>query len=128
MERKIIKGGWAGNYSVVEIEVPVILFSDENNIHYALIPSLDVLGYGKSQNEAKDSLHIVLNDYFEYTTRNNTLLKDLKKHGWNIKRKKKEIEPPSFVETLQNNEEAKQIISTRDYEKRSESIRIPAFA
>jgi predicted RNase H-like HicB family nuclease len=128
METKIIKGGWVGNKSVVEIELPVIMFRDEDTIYYALIPSLDILGYGKSPAEAKDSLHIILNEYFEYTTRNNTLLKDLKKHGWNISKRKKEIEPPSFFETLENNEEAKRIISTKDYEKRSESVRIPAFA
>jgi hypothetical protein len=128
METKIFKAGWGGNNSIVEIEVPVFLFSDENGIHYSFLPSLDLMGYGNTMAEAKASLAIVCKEYLEYTTRNKTLFKDLEKHGWNIKKRKKEFNPPDLATLLNKNEELNRLVSTRDYTKKNQSIELPAFA
>lgn len=77
------------------------LFSyiDENlNVVYA--PALDLFGYGYDEKEAKESLEINLAEYIDFTQRNNSLEKDIKKYGWSIDKKNNKIISPEKTSLL----------------------------
>lgn len=67
----------------IEITVPVVVFKDEEDgIWYAHCPVLDVTGYGKTKEEAKDSFEIVLDETIGYMLEHGTLDSELKRLGW----------------------------------------------
>ncbi|HEY1200591.1 MAG TPA: hypothetical protein VGE79_06400 [Niastella sp.] len=72
-----VKSGANGQPVSIEMRFPVILFKDDQNYFIAHVPVLDLSGYGLSEEEAKDSLDIVLNDYISYAIKNSTLHDDL---------------------------------------------------
>lgn len=125
---KHFKAGFQGNHTMVVLQLPVFFFQDENAIHYALLPSLDLMGYGNSAPEAEQSLAIVVKEYLDFTTKNNTLHKDLEEHGWKIQKRGKKILPPNIAKQICDNEQLNTILSERDFQKRDKEIRLPAFA
>lgn len=120
-----IRASHDGHSAKIEIKLPVVLFQDENNIWIAHIPALDLSGYGNTENEAKASLDIVMNEYFEYAVKNHTLHADLKRHGWQLN---KEVKTPELSESLANNP-LKDIINNKpDLVKiTNRQIQIPAY-
>ncbi len=66
----------------VQAQLDVIIYSDQEGITYAYAPALDLTGYGTDVQEAKSSFEIVIEDYFEYGIKRNTLKPDLLAHGW----------------------------------------------
>lgn len=112
----------------VGFSVGVYIFKEDDTF-ISYCPALDLSGYGLSESEAKESFAQTLGMYIEYCLNKNTLVKDLQKHGWNIKSmKQKKIKAPDFETMLQNNDEFREIIENKDYTKYSENIRIPDFA
>lgn len=71
----------------IEANLDVLLFRN-NGIVYAYAPALDLVGYGATEDEARSSFEIVLQDFFEFGLKRGTLEKDLKKHSW-VKEKKR---------------------------------------
>lgn len=71
-----------GYYSGGRMHLRGILFRDEYSCYHACIPSLDVSGYGASRQEAKQSLLVMMNCYFERAMRLRALEEDLRRHGW----------------------------------------------
>ena len=77
----------------------------------------------------KSLLKLLLSEYFRYTVNKKTLAKDLTKLGWIIKKSlKKEAIPPSLSNLLKNNDDFSRIFNTYDFQKRTTTINIPAFA
>lgn len=64
--------------------LPGILFKDDQFYYHAYVPSLDIVGYGGTKEEAKASLQVTLQVYFEKLMKERGLYKDLKEHGWMI--------------------------------------------
>lgn len=52
---------------------------DDNFIAYS--PALDLSGYGKTEEDARNSFNIVLKEYFDYAINEGTLYEDLKSHA-----------------------------------------------
>ena len=66
----------------INSELAIFLFKeDDNYITYS--PALDLSGYGKTEEDARNSFNVVLKEYFDYSISKGTLYKDLKSHGWN---------------------------------------------
>ena len=86
MKKIGIQGKWQEGKNAVKLNLPVMFF-EEDGVQIAYIPVLDISGYGKTEQEAKDSLEVSLSEYFSYTIRKNTFIEDLKTHGWTIKKK-----------------------------------------
>jgi predicted RNase H-like HicB family nuclease len=59
-----------------------VLFFEEDNIHFAFVPSLYLTGYGKTTKEASESLKIVLDEFLRYTLEKNTFFVELQRLGW----------------------------------------------
>lgn len=108
-----------------------ILEYGEDGIFYVYCPALELIGYGKSVEEARNSWETVLEEYVSYTVNKNTLAEDLKRHGWITKmnsKKKKEFIPPTFTWIVQNNQQAKDVYNEYEFSKRTTSVNLPCFA
>jgi hypothetical protein len=127
MKSAKISGKWQEGMNSVKLNLPVMIFEEEGS-KIAYIPVLDLSGYGSSENEAVDSLKVVLDDYFSYTTRKKTLLEDLKKHGWIIKKTTKPFVAPEITDILNKNKYLHEIINTRPYRMDRMSINVPNYA
>jgi len=67
-----LNGTWESRTNAIKYRLPVIIFKDQNNrIFYC--PSLDISGYGATENDAYLSFQEVLKEYFRYTTNKGTL-------------------------------------------------------
>ena len=72
-EAGIYKGKWTSGTGddTIETFLSIYLF-EEDGLTYAACPTLDITGYGNSEQEAKDSLGVMIEEFFDYTTKKNT--------------------------------------------------------
>ena len=105
-----------------------VLFFEEENIHYAFMPSLDLTGYGNSGEEAKDSLAVVLEEFLRYTLNKNTLFIEMQRLGWKIKTKSKPMFAPQMSELINSNDQLKDIVNSKQYYTSNYQVNLPAFA
>lgn len=79
---RVIQQEETGCYSGGRLHLRGLLFRDERSCFHAHIPALDISGYGASRQEAKQSLLVMMNCYFERAMRSGRLEADLHLHGW----------------------------------------------
>ncbi len=120
-----IQGQWANDNHAVKVQLQVLLFL-EDDIQYAYIPALDVIGYGTSEEEAKASLQISLSEFFRYTLNKETFFVELERLGW--QKKKKHYKAPEITDQLSSNEQLRDILNHKQYTAANFSVSIPAFA
>ena len=111
----------------VKLKVPVIFFT-EDNIHYAYMPSFDLIGYGNNEKEAQESLGTMLDEFLKYTINKNTFLLELKRLGWKIKSKKKPMQAPQMSDLINTNEQLRDIVNSKQYTTSNYQVNVPAFA
>ena len=99
----------------IDARLDVFLFK-KDDIFYAYSPALDLAGYGYNEEEAKDSFMVVMEDFFEFGIKRETLEQDLTEHGW--VKESKCFEVPNIWEILANSSERHQLESS-NFEKRS---------
>ena len=85
-KKQTVSGQWISGKDRIKCKLPLIIFKEENNI-ITYCPALDLSGYGSTEEEAKKSFEITLSEYFRYTVHKRTLVEDLRKHGWIIRKK-----------------------------------------
>lgn len=112
--------------TTVSVDVPVMLFEEEN-LWYAYLPSFDLTGYGHDANEARESLKITLDEFIRYTLNKKTFFEELKRLGWEIKRKNKPFKAPSISDLMKENEELKELVDMKRYSKDIYSVNLPAY-
>lgn len=105
-----------------------VLFFEEDNIHYAYMPSFDLTGYGNTEDEAKESLTIVLDEFLRYTLNKNTLFIEMQRLGWKIKSKKKPMYAPQMSDLINTNDQLKDIVNSKQYTTSNYQVNVPAFA
>ena len=111
-----------GNVQTIEIEIDLIEFQ-EDGLYYMYTPALDLIGYGRTKEEAKKSWDIVMQEYFKYTMNKKTFIEDLENHGWSIS--KKHLNPPSFTWLIQNNEQVSEVVNKHNYYKTTRPVKMP---
>jgi hypothetical protein len=121
-----IKAGYNGKSAQIEMRLPVIVFQ-ERDCFIAYIPVLDLSGYGKTEEEAKYSLGVVLEDYLDYSVKNHTLHQDLIKHGFKLNREHASIEPPEPAELFKGNSVLNKLVKSKPFNKTDLSVQIPAY-
>lgn len=98
------------------------------DIHFVYSPALDLVGYGYTAKEAKDSFETVLADFIEYTNDNNTLFDDLEELGWKVDRKRQKIKTPSRKEILEKAEEDestfKEVLNSENYRIEERNVQL----
>ena len=108
---------------VKSMNLSLVEFKDDE-AYYSYCPALELIGYGNDKEEAKKSFKIVLEEYIRYTTENQTLLADLKNHGWKITENGKKITPPKISELLQSNNNLNDIFNKYDFNKYSIPVKM----
>jgi len=127
MQQASLSGEKNFSGKTIKVNVPMILFN-ENGMHYAFIPSFDLTGYGKTQDEARESLTVVLDEFLRYTINKNTFQLELKRLGWKIKSRKKPMVAPQMSDLINTSEQLKEIINYKKYTTSDFQVNVPAFA
>ena len=84
MAEYIFQGGYTNKAGEVMVNLFLIHFKDESNIHFIYSPHLDLTGYGQNLKEAKKSFEIVFEDLDKVILHS----KDVKIHNMLVKMKK----------------------------------------
>jgi len=66
MAEYIFQGGYKNKAGEVKVNLLLIHFKDESNIHFVYSPHLDITGYGKNLKEAKEPFEVVFEDFVDY--------------------------------------------------------------
>ena len=127
MENLQLKGEKRFGRTRVKVDVQVFLFK-EDAIWYAYLPALDLNGYGNSEEDAKESLKISINEFIRYTINKKTFFDELKRLGWTIKKNKKILIAPKISDLVNENEELKEILDSKSYISDGYQVRVPVLA
>ena len=127
MQNLQLKGEGKYGKSTVKVEVPVMVFEEENT-WFAYLPSFDLTGYGNDTEEAKESLKIVLDEFIRYSLNKKTFFDELRRLGWEVKSKKRPLHAPKMSDLVQSNEQLREIINSKQYSTSNYQVSVPAFA
>ncbi len=127
MKKVNVSGKWNDGKTTVKVNLPVMLF-EEGKVQIAYVPVLDLSGYGKTEKEAFLSLEVVMKEYISYGIRKNTLVADLKAHGWTVRKKTKPYIAPELTDLINRNEYLHDIFNTRPYKMQRIDVEMPQFA
>ena len=120
--------GYNGNFNntkaTIKMQLPVVAYVDDDSIHYIYCPALDLAGYGYSDREAETSFEQTLKIYLDYTVNKQTLIADLKAHGWNLKNRKNLVSPP-FSDLIKHNKDFESIVDQRNFKKFTRELEVP---
>ena len=127
MQRGNLKGQKDFGTKTIKGELQVLFF-EEDGIHYAYMPSFDLTGYGSTEDQAKESLTIVLDEFLRYTLHKNTLFIEMQRLGWKIKSKKKPMYAPQMSDLINTNDQLKDIVNSKQYTTSNYQVNVPAYA
>lgn len=125
MRQLKIKGHIDLEKNIVEFSLDVYLFKDKG-LTYAYCPSLNIIGYGNNQKEAKDEMEYLLHEYFDFAIKKKTLPVDLVNHGWK-KNNKGDFIAPSISYLMKKYPDFKDLIENREYYKYNQSKAIAEY-
>ena len=117
-------GDYKSSREKILMSLPLIEF-EEDGSQIIYCPALDLSGYGKNENEAKQSFEIVLEEFFRYTLNKNTFFEELTRMGWKIKKGNKPMSPPQMSDLLEKNENFSRIFNEHNFRKFDKEILIP---
>jgi len=122
----IIQGEWTTANRSIKVSLSMIVFQ-EGDTFITYCPALDLSGYGNTEKESYESFHVVIGEYFLYTTRKKTLADDLRQHGWIVKNNKtKPIRPPELSKLLETNKDFNRIFNNFPFKKIDQLVSVPS--
>lgn len=107
----------------INVKLSLIEF-EEDGLHFVYSPALDLTGYGKTEEEAKESYNLAMEEFLKYTNNKETVFKELERLGWTISKRKKII-APSLSTLLKSRSYLEEIFTERDFRKTDETVAIP---
>ncbi|WP_420580859.1 hypothetical protein [Reichenbachiella sp.] len=110
---------------VYEVSMPLVEFKEDDHF-IVFAPSLDLSGYGKSAQEAKESYLEALDEFMRYTANKGSLDKALTELGWQLKSKKsiKTYIPPNHSKLIDQNPTYHEIIDNKEYKVSRENLEL----
>lgn len=103
----------------IEVKVSVFVYLDaeypEGNMFIAYCPSLNLVGYGNGETNAKKDFEWIMDDYLNDMMSNGTLEDDLKNHGWVLS--KKTFQEPKISDMIARDKELKDFIDKDCYQR-----------
>lgn len=99
-----------------------LLFFEEDGVKAVYAPALDLFGYGNTEDEAKESFQIVLDEFIQYSNENNTLESELERLGWQKTNESSKLSPPSVAVIIEKNPVAANIYNSKNYSARKEPL------
>lgn len=118
------KGSIKDTRNIHQFELSLFSFIDEG-VRIIYSPALDLSGYGKTIAEAKVSFELTLEEFVRYSSNKKSLQKELKRLGWEIKKKSKPYSAPELSLMLQKNDYLANIFETKDFKKYNETVALP---
>jgi len=121
----------SGKGEALKVNLVLLHFLDDKANHIVYSPHLDLSGYGKTDEEAKESFAIALEDFFDYTLKKKTLNKVLKDLGWSFKhvKKPKKLTAPVMSEMIKTNDYISELFDNYEIQRTvDQSVNFPAFA
>jgi hypothetical protein len=117
----------AGNQ--IDVSFNFVIFKQED-VFVLYAPALEVYGYGKSEDEARDSFVTCMEEFLDYTIAKGTLFSELKRLGWKMKGRKsnRKFSIPDFSELLRNNQRLIDILNTNEVRTYRENMHMPVPA
>ena len=131
MAEYLFKGGYKNKAGEVKVNLLLIHFKDESNIHFIYSPHLDITGYGQSLKDAKKSFEIVFEDFVDYTLKKKTLGKILTKLGWELKgtlKRPRKVLAPSITSIISQNDYISEIFDKYPVNTFHQEVGMPVFA
>lgn len=105
------------NNDGIDAQLDVFIYENDG-FQIAYAPALDLMGYGKTVDDAKASFEVVIEDFFEFGIQRKTLDTYLKEHGWTKESKAVEFKSPQAWLILQKNKQLQEIF-TSDFQKQT---------
>lgn len=115
----------------IEVDLLMIHFKDEDDIHFIYRPHLDLTGYGNNLSEATTSFENALEDFIDYTVKKRTLGSVMSKLGWQARdsaKKPKMMLAPSITSVIGSNQHVSDIFDKYPVETFHKKVGMPAFA
>jgi hypothetical protein len=116
---------FAGDKKMINVSLTLIEFK-EDGLFFIYSPALDLTGYGKTQDEARNSYDIAMEEFLKYTSNKKTAFKVLEKLGWTIAKNQK-VTAPTLSTLIQKRSYLEEILSEKDFYKTQENVAIPAY-
>lgn len=105
------------NKDGIDAQLDVFIYENDG-FQIAYAPALDLMGYGKTVEDAKASFEVVIEDFFDFGIQRKTLDTYLKEHGWTKEAKAVEFKSPQAWIILQRNKQLQEIFSS-DFQKQT---------
>jgi hypothetical protein len=106
------KAKFTGTYNTKYYRVDVglnMLIWEADGIFYCYSPALDLTGYGKTKEDAKQSFEDTMDEFITYAHNKRTIFDELEKLGWTVNKKKRRVSAPSEQQMLEDNETYKEL-------------------
>ncbi|MFN5169670.1 MAG: hypothetical protein ACK5DD_08600 [Cyclobacteriaceae bacterium] len=107
----------------INVKLSLIEF-EEDGLHFIYSPALDLTGYGKTEEEAKESYNLAMEEFLRYTSNKETIFHELQRLGWSVSKKK--VAAPSLSSLLKSRAYLEEIFTEKNFRKTDETIAIPA--
>lgn len=104
--------------SGISVNLSVSLY-EEDGMHYAYCAALDILGYGKTSDEAKQSFEIILEETLKDAISEGKFDALLKSYGW------EQNQPPKTSSLISRSSELADIIDNKAYRTIHKDITLP---
>ncbi len=108
----------------INVKLSLIEF-EEDGLYFVYSPALDLTGYGTTEEKAKESYNLAMEEFIKYTANKETAFMELERLGWTISKQKK-VTAPSLSALLQSRSYLEEIFTERDFRKTDENVSIPA--
>ena|SRR6218665_105101 len=122
------KADFKGKTNHVTARIILIRFKEGKN-HIVYSPHLEVTGYGKTKEKAKESFALSLKIFFDYATQKKTLHDELVSLGWTLKKgtsaHPKKAEAPMRKDLIKSNPQLEALLSAQDISAVRQEIAIP---
>lgn len=126
MDNLTLKGSFENKSGHISVLLDMYLFKEEVAI-IIYCPALDLSAFGYSEEEAKSAFEQSLDVYFDYCVKKNTLVQDLRAHGWNVKSKNQhKVQAPLLERMLEINPTLIDITLNKPFTKHNRTVEIPA--
>ncbi|MFZ5552973.1 MAG: hypothetical protein ACOZCO_07645 [Bacteroidota bacterium] len=123
MAKERFSGKFKGKKYTVDVNLTVLTWKDKD-IYYVYAPALDLTGYDKSLNAAKDSFTETLNQTLNYMQNKGTIFDELERLGWTVNRKKKRVVAPNHEEILSDNKHYRDLVKKAGVRKSKRDIEL----
>jgi hypothetical protein len=105
-----------------EFNLSLFQFEDDG-VTIVYSPALDLSGYGNDDKEARNSFKEALQEFLRYSLNKGTFLKELKRLGWMITKKKSNA--PKLENMLSENDYLADIFEHKEFRKYNSKVRMP---